>query len=166
MYHHGNIGRQCLMTSDPFANLLETITLRSEDPKFEFRCTCPRTNWDHNNVFPWGVRRLIEMHCGGFNCSGMGAINLNSKGPTNFRLQTKGNRRRSIGYCPHLWKSPLQPFQPAQQSPWLWDNCNDWRWWALGKPNSNEENNSDPTSEVVRCGQCSMDLLRLPLSIV
>ncbi len=37
----------------------------------------------------------------------------------------KGNRRRSIGYCPHLWKSPLQPFQPAQQSPWLWDNYNE-----------------------------------------
>ena len=31
----------------------------------------------------------------------------------------KGNRRRSIGYCPHLFKSPLQPFQPAQQSPRL-----------------------------------------------
>ena len=30
---------------------------------------------------------------------------------------SKGNRRTSIGYCPHLWKSPLQPFQPAQQSP-------------------------------------------------
>ena len=28
----------------------------------------------------------------------------------------KCNRRKSIGYCPHLWKSPLQPFQPAQQS--------------------------------------------------
>ena len=28
----------------------------------------------------------------------------------------KGNRRRSIGYCPYLWKSPLQAFQPAQQS--------------------------------------------------
>ncbi len=26
-------------------------SLRSEDPKFEFCCTHPRTNWDHNNVF-------------------------------------------------------------------------------------------------------------------
>ncbi len=25
----------------------------------------------------------------------------------------------------------------------------DWRWWALGKPNSKEEKNSNPTSEVV-----------------
>ena len=35
------------------------------------------------------------------------------------RQKKKGNRRRSIGYCPHLCKSPLQPFQPAQQSPRL-----------------------------------------------
>ena len=32
-------------------------SLRSEDPKF--RCTHPRTNWDHNNAFPWSVRRYI-----------------------------------------------------------------------------------------------------------
>ncbi len=30
--------------------------------------------------------------------------------------KVKGNRRGSIEYCPHLWKSPLQTFQPAQQS--------------------------------------------------
>ncbi len=34
-------------------------------------------------------------------------------------LVFKGNRRRSIGYCPHLCKAPMQPFQPAQQSPRL-----------------------------------------------
>ena len=28
------------------------VSLRSENPKFEFRCTHPRTNWDHNNAFP------------------------------------------------------------------------------------------------------------------
>ncbi len=27
--------------------------------------------------------------------------------------ERKGNRRRSMGYCPHLRKSPLQPFQTA-----------------------------------------------------
>ena len=35
------------------------IGLQSEDPKFEFRCTHPRTNWDCNNAFPRGVRRYI-----------------------------------------------------------------------------------------------------------
>ncbi len=35
---------------------------------------------------------------------------------------SKGNRRRSKGYCPHLWKSQLQPFQPEQQSHLLWVN--------------------------------------------
>ena len=35
------------------------------------------------------------------------------------KVVAKGNRRRSIGYCPHLWESPLQPFQPAQHSPRL-----------------------------------------------
>ncbi len=34
----------------------------------------------------------------------------------NTRNAEKGSRRRSIRYCPHLWKSPLQPFQPTQQS--------------------------------------------------
>ncbi len=36
-----------------------------------------------------------------------------------FKVKTlcdKGNRRRSIGYCPHLWKSPLQAFQPRQEN--------------------------------------------------
>ena len=28
----------------------------------------------------------------------------------------KGSGRRSIGYSPHLLKSPVQPFQPAQES--------------------------------------------------
>ncbi len=27
----------------------------------------------------------------------------------------KGNRRTSIGYCPHLGKSPLRPFQPEHK---------------------------------------------------
>ena len=39
-------------------------------------------------------------------------------------ISDKGNCRISIGYCPHLSKSPLLPFQPAQQSPWLRDNYN------------------------------------------
>ena len=30
-------------------------SLRSEDPQFEFRCTLPRTNWDHNNAFYEGA---------------------------------------------------------------------------------------------------------------
>ncbi len=29
----------------------------------------------------------------------------------------KGDRRRFIVYCPHLWKTPQQSIQPAQQSP-------------------------------------------------
>ncbi len=66
-----------------------------------------------------------------------------------YEYMAKGNRRRSIEYCPHLWKSPLQPFQPAQQSPWLW------------------ENSLQPVVAVTggfhRCGQCPMVLLRLPL---
>ena len=56
----------------------------------------------------------------------------------------KGNRRRSIGYCPHLhdlWKSPLQPFQPAHEVP------------------------RDP-DRFHRCGQCPMDLLQLPLVLI
>ncbi len=28
----------------------------------------------------------------------------------------KGNRRRSIGHCPHLWNPPLQPIHHSQQS--------------------------------------------------
>ncbi len=35
------------------------FSLRSEDWKFEFRRTHPRTNWDLNNAFSWGVRRHI-----------------------------------------------------------------------------------------------------------
>ncbi len=30
---------------------------------------------------------FIEMHCGGFSCSGIGATNLNSKDPTSFRSE-------------------------------------------------------------------------------
>ena len=40
------------------ANFL--YSLRSEDQKFEFRCTHPRTNWDHYNAFPWIARRHIS----------------------------------------------------------------------------------------------------------
>ncbi len=30
--------------------------------------------------------------------------------------ESKGNRRRSIGHCPHLWNPPLQPIYHSQQS--------------------------------------------------
>ncbi len=33
---------------------------------------------------------------------------------------TKGNRRRSIGHCPHLWNPLLQPIHHSQQSYCLW----------------------------------------------
>ncbi len=65
-------------------------SLRSEDPKFEFRCTHPRTNWDHNNAVPCGARRHCFLEASWkcivvlFSCPGIGATNLNSKGPTNF----------------------------------------------------------------------------------
>ncbi len=36
-----------------------TSSLRSKVPKFDFRCTHPRTSRDHNNAFLWGVRRHI-----------------------------------------------------------------------------------------------------------
>ena len=68
-------------------------SLRSEDPKFEFRCTHPRTNWDLNNAFPWGDTywKLPEWKLGE-----LGQINVfqncieaqcdhHTKGPTNFR---------------------------------------------------------------------------------
>ncbi len=34
-------------------------SLRSRDKKIEFHCTHPRTSWDHNSAFLWGVRRHI-----------------------------------------------------------------------------------------------------------
>ncbi len=53
----------------------------------------------------------------------------------------KGNHWRSIGYCPHLGKSPLQPFQPAQQSHCtLCTLC--WEWWI------------GCSGGFHRCGQC------------
>ncbi len=53
------------------------------------------------------------------NCFSKKNLDFGSSASANASFQKpgpKGNRRRSIGYCPHLWKSPLQPFQPAQQS--------------------------------------------------
>ena len=52
---------------------------------------------------------------------GEALIYINQMCPTT-HFYSKGNLRRSIGYCPHLWKPTLQPFQPAQQSQWLWDS--------------------------------------------
>ncbi len=59
---------------------------------------------------------LCRHHCPGFSHYSEGGNAWKS-----YRLAqgTKGNHRGSIGYCPHLWKSPLQPFQHAQQSHWL-----------------------------------------------
>ncbi len=47
----------------------------------------------------------------------------------NFRITevnlSKGNRRRSIGHCPHLWNPPLQPIHHSQQSDCLWYKYNE-----------------------------------------
>ena len=37
--------------SQTAGGLILIYSLRSEDPKFEFCCTQPRTNWDHQNAF-------------------------------------------------------------------------------------------------------------------
>ena len=39
------------------------ISLQSEDPKFEFRSTHLRTNQNHNNAFPWSVRKHTQKVC-------------------------------------------------------------------------------------------------------
>ncbi len=40
------------------------------------------------------------------------------------KLVGKGNRRTSIGHCPHLWNPPLQPIHQSQQSYCLWYKYN------------------------------------------
>ena len=57
--------------SAPYTRTLFKITyisVRSEDPKFEFRCTRPRRNGDHNNVrrHTSKVAQMKEMHFVGF----------------------------------------------------------------------------------------------------
>ncbi len=37
----------------------------------------------------------------------------------------KGNRRTSIGHCPHLWNPPLQPIHHSQQSYCMWHKYNE-----------------------------------------
>ncbi len=45
----------------------------------------PEVSGDIYYTVIWPSGGLTEMHCGGFSCPGMGATNLNSKGPTHFR---------------------------------------------------------------------------------
>ncbi len=75
----------------------------------------------------------------------------------------KGNRRRSIGYCPHLWKSPLQPFQPSQQKSSIVRHllCHSITSSSFA---GNDELVAVEDSIDHRCGQYPMDLLRLPLT--
>ena len=74
------------------------------------------------------------------------------RGPFN-HFSIKGDRTRSIGYCPHLWTSPLQTIHHSQQSHCLSHTqrlcCADW----IGC-----------SWNFHRCGQYPMDLLRLPFS--
>ena len=78
-------------------------------------------NERHFGSMPWFWSALIHIgHWPRESCINEQAVNktLND-------WPCKGNRRRSIGYCPHTWKSPLQPFHPPQQSPWLGDKYNE-----------------------------------------
>ncbi len=74
------------------------------------------------------------------------------------RQDTKGNLRRSIGHCPHLWNLPLQPIHHSQKSYCLWYKymykshnqglcCAGW---------------NGCSGDFHRCGQYPMDLLWLP----
>ncbi len=72
----------------------------------------------------------------------------------------KGNRRRSIGHCPHLWNPQLQPIHHSQQSYCLWYKYNELVSHNQGLCCAGWNGCS---GDFHRCGQYPMDLLRLPL---